>query len=130
MCEGKCLSREAPFLKEHTFVANSCQRVAALILPISNERENFPLLVADVRAVPMAIPIIVADGNLPDGTRALADELAQQHPGVEVIQASARDSRSAKRPSFSPTAVSASRKFHRTQSTARCGLWRDWACAA
>ncbi len=66
-------------------VGSSYQPVAALVLPTYNERENLPLLVAAIRGLPVAIQIIVVDDNSPDGTGALADELARQHPGVEVI---------------------------------------------
>lgn len=72
-------------MKESAFVVDSYQPVAALVLPTYNERENLPTLVAAIRELPVAIQIIVVDDNSPDGTGALADGLARQYPGVEVI---------------------------------------------
>lgn len=61
---------------------------ATLILPTYNERENLPLLVAAIQALPIPIRIIVVDDNSPDGTGALADELARRSLSVEVIHRS------------------------------------------
>lgn len=72
-------------MNESALMANSYQPVAALVLPTYNERENLPALVAAIRALPAAIQIIVVDDNSPDGTGALADELAQKGRGIEVI---------------------------------------------
>lgn len=58
---------------------------ATLILPTYNERENLPSLVAAIQALPATIHIIVVDDNSPDGTGALADELAACSPSIEVI---------------------------------------------
>ncbi len=57
---------------------------AALVIPTYNERDNLPLLVEAIMALPVAMRIIVVDDHSPDGTGALADGLAAQ--GVlEVI---------------------------------------------
>ncbi len=66
-------------------MANSYQPVAALVLPTYNERENLPALVKAIRDLPVAIHIVIVDDDSPDGTGALADDLAQQYPAVEVI---------------------------------------------
>ncbi len=66
-------------------MVDSYTPVAALVLPTYNERENLPALVAAIRNLPIAIQIIVVDDNSPDGTGALADQLAGQYPGVEVV---------------------------------------------
>ncbi len=58
---------------------------ATLVLPTYNERENLPALVAAIQALDLPIHIIVVDDNSPDGTGALADELAVQSPRVSVI---------------------------------------------
>ncbi len=59
-------------------------RVAVLI-PTYNERENLPRIVARTRrAVPEA-DIVVLEDNSPDGTGAVADELAAADPHVRVI---------------------------------------------
>ncbi len=54
-------------------------------MPTYNERENLPALVAAIQALPVQIRIIVVDDNSPDGTGALAEELAAQYPAVAVI---------------------------------------------
>jgi dolichol-phosphate mannosyltransferase len=51
-----------------------------VLIPTYNERQNLPLLVGDVLAVP-GTEILVIDDQSPDGTGALADELAARHPG-------------------------------------------------
>lgn len=58
---------------------------AALVLPTYNERENLAAMVAAIQALPTPIHIIVVDDNSPDGTGAIADELAARQPAVEVI---------------------------------------------
>ncbi len=58
---------------------------AALVLPTYNERENLAAMVAAIQALPTPIHIIVVDDNSPDGTGAIADELAARLPAVEVI---------------------------------------------
>jgi dolichol-phosphate mannosyltransferase len=59
-------------------------RVAVLI-PTYNERDNLPRIVARTRrAVPDA-DIVVLEDNSPDGTGAVADELAAADPQVKVI---------------------------------------------
>lgn len=71
-------------------MVDSYAPVAALVLPTYNERENLPALVAAIRNLPIAIQIVVVDDNSPDGTGALADELAGQYPGVEVVHRAAK----------------------------------------
>lgn len=56
-----------------------------VLIPTYNERENLPILVADVLAVP-GTEVMVLDDQSPDGTGAVADELARQYPGrVRVL---------------------------------------------
>jgi dolichol-phosphate mannosyltransferase len=53
-----------------------------VIVPTYNEAENLPKLVSALFALPLAdLKILVVDDNSPDGTGALADELAGRHPG-------------------------------------------------
>jgi dolichol-phosphate mannosyltransferase len=59
-------------------------RVAVLI-PTYNERENLPGVVARVRASTPAVDVVVLDDSSPDGTGALADELAAADPQVHVL---------------------------------------------
>jgi dolichol-phosphate mannosyltransferase len=56
-----------------------------VVTPTYNERENLPLLAAGVLAHEGARLLVVDDGS-PDGTGAVADQLAKDHPGrVEVM---------------------------------------------
>jgi dolichol-phosphate mannosyltransferase len=58
---------------------------ALVIVPTYNERENLPEIVAAVLAYP-SLHVLVVDDNSPDGTGALADDLARQYPGrLEVL---------------------------------------------
>jgi dolichol-phosphate mannosyltransferase len=58
---------------------------ALVVVPTYNERENLPLVVAGVLAHE-GFRILVVDDGSPDGTGALADQLAVAHPGrVEVM---------------------------------------------
>ncbi len=53
-----------------------------IVLPTYNERENLPLMVNALFALPTAdLNLLVVDDNSPDGTGTLADELAAQHLG-------------------------------------------------
>ena len=58
---------------------------AVICLPTYNERENLPLLVAEVRALLPDVDILVIDDNSPDGTGAIADGLAAADPRVHVL---------------------------------------------
>lgn len=59
-----------------------------VIVPTYNERENLPKLVARVLALPVSVELLIVDDNSPDGTGALADELAARHPQVHVLHRS------------------------------------------
>jgi dolichol-phosphate mannosyltransferase len=56
-----------------------------VVVPTYNERENLPLLVQRVLALPVPVDMLVVDDNSPDGTGQLADELAAKHPQVHVL---------------------------------------------
>lgn len=52
-----------------------------VVLPTYNERENLPLIAAELLALPVKdLRILVVDDNSPDGTGEVADELAALHP--------------------------------------------------
>ena len=56
-----------------------------IVTPTYNERDNLPVLAAGILKYDGARMLVVDDGS-PDGTGAIADALAAQHPGrVEVI---------------------------------------------
>src|SRR3954466_16378723 len=56
-----------------------------VVTPTYNERDNLPLLAAGILSHDGARMLIVDDGS-PDGTGAVADQLAKDHPGrVEVM---------------------------------------------
>jgi len=58
---------------------------ALVVVPTYNERDNLPLLVQGVLAHEGFRMLVVDDGS-PDGTGAVADELASRHPGrIEVM---------------------------------------------
>lgn len=53
---------------------------ALILVPTYNERENLPLLAAGVLAFPDTEMLVIDDAS-PDGTGAVADDLARRHPG-------------------------------------------------
>ena len=58
---------------------------ALVVVPTYNERENLPVLVAGLLQH-ANVRLLIVDDDSPDGTGALADELAAAHPGrVRVL---------------------------------------------
>lgn len=61
-----------------------------VVVPTYNERENLPRLVPEILKVP-GTEVLVVDDQSPDGTGALADALAIEHPGrVHVLHRTGR----------------------------------------
>ena len=58
---------------------------ALVIIPTYNERENLERLVREVLAADPRIHILLVDDNSPDGTGALADQIAQAEPRFHVL---------------------------------------------
>ncbi len=59
---------------------------ALVVLPTYNERDNLPQIVPAILAQAALLDVLVVDDNSPDGSGALADELARAHPGrVRVL---------------------------------------------
>lgn len=57
-----------------------------VVIPTYDERDNLPRIVPAVLAVDPRLDILVVDDNSPDGTGAVADELATRHaPRVHVM---------------------------------------------
>ena len=62
-----------------------------VIIPTYNEAENIRLIAGRLRrAVPEA-DLLIADDNSPDGTGALADELAARDPKVQVLHRAGKE---------------------------------------
>jgi glycosyltransferase involved in cell wall biosynthesis len=57
---------------------------AAVIIPTYNERENIALLVGEVQRLATPPAIFIVDDNSPDGTGAVADELAREGSDIFV----------------------------------------------
>ena len=56
-----------------------------VLIPTYNEKDNLPILVKDLMAIP-AVSVMVLDDQSPDGTGVVADGLAQEYPGrVHVL---------------------------------------------
>jgi dolichol-phosphate mannosyltransferase len=65
-------------------------RRALVIVPTFNERENLPVLTKALMAYP-DVSMLVVDDRSPDGTGALADELARAYPGrIDVMHRTER----------------------------------------
>ena len=65
-------------------------RTALVIVPTFNERDNLPVLAKQLMAYP-EVSMLVVDDNSPDGTGALADDLAREYPGrIDVMHRTAR----------------------------------------
>ena len=63
---------------------------ALVIVPTFNERVNLPVVAAGVLAYPN-VRLMVVDDSSPDGTGAIADDLARRYPGrVEVLHRTQR----------------------------------------
>jgi dolichol-phosphate mannosyltransferase len=63
----------------------SAPRDIVVVVPTYNERENLPILAEGILAHEGFRLLVVDDGS-PDGTGAVADELARRHPGrVDVL---------------------------------------------
>lgn len=63
-----------------------------IVIPTYNERENLPVLVEKLFALPIPdAELMIVDDNSPDGSGALADKYAQEKPGrVHVIHRSGK----------------------------------------
>jgi dolichol-phosphate mannosyltransferase len=57
-----------------------CSAAVTVVLPTYNEAANLPIIVAELFGLPLpGLHILVADDNSPDGTGAVADELAEKY---------------------------------------------------
>ncbi len=56
-----------------------------IIVPTFNERENLARMAECLLKLPVPVDLLVVDGNSPDGTGKIADELAAKHPQIHVL---------------------------------------------
>ena len=61
-----------------------------VVVPTYNERVNLPRVLRRLRAAAPDVDVLVADDDSPDGTGALADELAAGDPQVHVLHRPAK----------------------------------------
>jgi dolichol-phosphate mannosyltransferase len=61
------------------------KKLTLIVMPTYNERENVPVIVPLVLAQHPSIQVLVVDDNSPDGTGAIADEVAAGEPRVHVM---------------------------------------------
>jgi dolichol-phosphate mannosyltransferase len=66
-------------------------RRAVICLPTYDERENLGPILAAVHDVEPGIDVLVVDDASPDGTGALADEIAARDPRVKVLHRARKD---------------------------------------
>ena len=62
-----------------------------IVIPTYNERECLPTIVPAVRAAVPAATVLIVDDNSPDGTGALADEMAAADPQVQVLHRAGKE---------------------------------------
>jgi dolichol-phosphate mannosyltransferase len=62
-----------------------------IIVPTYNERENLPRIVEKLLSLPVAVEVLAVDGNSPDGTGVLGDELAAKHPQFHILHESGKN---------------------------------------
>jgi len=62
-----------------------------IIVPTYNERENLPRMAQKLLSLLVAVDVLVVDGNSPDGTGKIADELAATHPQFHVLHQMKKD---------------------------------------
>lgn len=60
-------------------------RNTLVIIPTYNERENLPLLTARLLGLSVPVDMLVVDGNSPDGTGKVAEDLAARDARVHVL---------------------------------------------
>jgi dolichol-phosphate mannosyltransferase len=58
---------------------------ALVVVPTYNERVNVPQIIPAILCQDPSIDVLVVDDNSPDGTGALADQLAAEHSRVHVM---------------------------------------------
>ena len=62
-----------------------------IVIPTFNEAENLPALVSALFALPLDLRILIVDDNSPDGTGAIADNLAKKDSRLRVIHRAGKE---------------------------------------
>jgi dolichol-phosphate mannosyltransferase len=62
-----------------------------IVIPTYNERECLPTIVPALRAAVPAASVLIVDDSSPDGTGALADEMAAADPQVQVLHRAGKE---------------------------------------
>jgi dolichol-phosphate mannosyltransferase len=62
-----------------------------VIVPTYNEKDNLPKMAERLASLPIAVDLLIVDGNSTDGTAQLADELAGKNPAVHVLHETAKN---------------------------------------
>ena len=73
---------------------------ALVVVPTYNERENIERLLRSLLGLPLNLAVLVVDDNSPDGTGAIADQIAEREPRVRVIHRQGKLAREIERPGF------------------------------
>jgi len=76
---------------EHTSPARGPITRVLVCIPTYNERENLPRVVAGVREHAPDADVLILDDNSPDGTGAVADELAAADARVHVLHRASKE---------------------------------------
>jgi len=66
-------------------------QACTVVIPTYNERENIESIVSRVLAADPGFTVLVVDDNSPDGTGAIADEMAEREPRVRVLHRTAKN---------------------------------------
>ena len=62
-----------------------------VVIPTYNEAENLPKLVSALFTLPLDLRILIVDDNSPDGTGAIADELARRDARISVMHRAGKE---------------------------------------
>jgi dolichol-phosphate mannosyltransferase len=72
-------------------MTSSVAAATLIAIPTYNERDLLPQIVPAVRAAVPEATVLIVDDNSPDGTGALANELAARDPNVEVMHRAGKE---------------------------------------
>ena len=56
-----------------------------VIVPTYNEKESLPKVAERLLQLPVPVDVLIVDGNSPDGTGRIADDLAAKNPAIHVL---------------------------------------------